>query len=178
MLYDNAGNRKYLTAEERNRFIGAARGRPFPINTFCLTLAYSGARISEVLALKAGNVDIAAGVIVIETLKKRRRGVFRQVPVPDVLLRKLVTNHKLKCSSPDQHLWPMSRTTAWKEVKAVMRDVGVAPHCASPKGLRHAFGVVGIVTASIPLNLMQRWLGHSRIETTAIYANAVGSEER
>jgi integrase len=26
--------------------------------------------------------------------------------------------------------------------------------------------------------MMQKWLGHARIETTAIYANAVGPEER
>jgi len=32
--------------------------------------------------------------------------------------------------------------------------------------------------AGVPLNLIQRWMGHSRIETTAIYANAVGDEER
>lgn len=30
----------------------------------------------------------------------------------------------------------------------------------------------------IPLNIVQRWLGHARIETTAIYASAIGDEER
>lgn len=28
-----------------------------------------------------------------------------------------------------------------------------------------------------PLNVVQRWLGHSRLETTAICSNAVGAEE-
>jgi hypothetical protein len=32
--------------------------------------------------------------------------------------------------------------------------------------------------ANVPLNMMQKWLGHARIETTAIYVNALGSEER
>lgn len=49
------------------------------------------------------------------------------------------------------------------------------PH-ASPKGLRHGFGVAA-VTAGIPLNLVQRWLGHAQLTTTAIYANAIGTEE-
>ena len=30
----------------------------------------------------------------------------------------------------------------------------------------------------IPLNLVQRWLGHAQLSTTAIYADAVGEEER
>jgi site-specific recombinase XerD len=32
--------------------------------------------------------------------------------------------------------------------------------------------------AGVPLNLAQRWLGHARISTTAIYAAACGPEER
>jgi len=30
----------------------------------------------------------------------------------------------------------------------------------------------------VPLNIVQRWLGHARMETTAIYANVLGDEER
>jgi site-specific recombinase XerD len=40
----------------------------------------------------------------------------------------------------------------------------------------HAFGV-GALRAHVPLNLLQRWLGHARISTTAIYAAASGPEE-
>ena len=29
-----------------------------------------------------------------------------------------------------------------------------------------------------PLNLVQKWLGHAQLTTTAIYADAVGSEEK
>jgi integrase/recombinase XerD len=47
----------------------------------------------------------------------------------------------------------------------------------SPKGLRHGFGVAA-VSAGIPLNLVQKWLGHAQLTTTAIYADAVGEEEQ
>jgi integrase/recombinase XerD len=47
---------------------------------------------------------------------------------------------------------------------------------ACPRGLRHAFGV-GSLQAGVPLNLVQRWLGHARISTTAICAAASGPEE-
>ncbi|WP_067738321.1 tyrosine-type recombinase/integrase [Novosphingobium naphthalenivorans] len=178
MLYDSTGHRKYLTKDERQRFIEAAKRQPPPIDTFCLTLAFTGARISEVLALRASNIDVAAGIIVIESLKKRRKGVFRQVPVPDFLLHRLVAIHCLGQVDPQIVLWKWSRTTAWKRIKATMDLAGCPTACAAPKALRHAFGVVGIAEANVPLNMMQKWLGHSRIETTAIYANAIGKEER
>lgn len=178
MLYTSQGTRKYLTDRERHLFIGRARQQRPEIATFCLTLAYTGARVSEVLALRAASIDRAAGVIIIESLKKRRRGVFRHVPVPAELLRKLDTVHDLHGVSADTRLWEWSRTTAWKHVKSILREVGVPPSCSSPKALRHAFGVVGVSEAGVPLNMMQKWLGHARIETTAIYADAIGSEER
>ncbi len=56
-------------------------------------------------------------------------------------------------------------------------DAGVKGPQATPKGLRHGFGV-GAIHAGIPLNLLQRWLGHAQLTTTAICANAVGPEER
>ena len=37
---------------------------------------------------------------------------------------------------------------------------------------------VACIEKGIPLNLVQRWLGHARLTTTAIYADAVGEEER
>ena len=59
-----------------------------------------------------------------------------------------------------------------------MRSAGIPTFCATPKALRHAFGVVGVSEAKVPLNMMQKWLGHARIEKTAISANAVDPEER
>ena len=178
MLYNSVGNRKYLTERERRRFIECAWKLPPHVGTFCLTLAYTGARLSEVMALRAGSIDRTSGIVIIESLKKRRKGVFRHVPVPEELLAHLDTVHALGDVSADKLIWAWGRTTAWKHVKAVMLDIGAPISCASPKALRHAFGVVGISEAKVPLNMMQKWLGHSRIETTAIYANAVGSEER
>jgi integrase/recombinase XerD len=72
----------------------------------------------------------------------------------------------------------MSRATAWRQIKALLRQAGIGQGAAAtPKGLRHGFGVAA-VTAGIPLNLVQRWLGHAQLSTTAIYADAVGAEEK
>lgn len=98
MLYDQQGNRKYLTADERRAFMKAAqRGEP-EVETFCLTLAYTGARISEVLALMPRRIDFSVRGITIECSKKRRSGVFRTVPVPESLLCRLDEVHKIRLS--------------------------------------------------------------------------------
>ena len=48
---------------------------------------------------------------------------------------------------------------------------------AMPKGLRHGFGVAAF-EAKIPPHVVQKWLGHSSLRTTAIYADIIGPEER
>jgi site-specific recombinase XerD len=58
-----------------------------------------------------------------------------------------------------------------------MSLAGIAGSQVSPKALRHGFAV-GALNAKVPVTLVQKWLGHSRLSTTAIYVNAVGDEER
>jgi site-specific recombinase XerD len=55
--------------------------------------------------------------------------------------------------------------------------MGVA-HISGRKAslLRHSFGV-NALQAGVPLNLIQRWMDHARLSTTAIYADVIGPEE-
>ena len=179
-LHDQAGGRKYLTREEHARFLQAADQAPRDVRAFCHTLAWTGCRISEALALTAERVDVATGTITFETLKKRQRGLFRTVPVPPELatMLDLVFGLRgLRGPAAKRPLWSWSRATAWRRVKEVLAAAGIEGAQASPKGLRHAMGVAA-VGQGIPLNLVQRWMGHAQLTTTAIYAEAVGEEER
>jgi integrase/recombinase XerD len=195
-LFNSAGKRLYLTDSERKKFLAAADDENRLVRSFCYVLAHTGCRISEALQLHAELVDFAAQAITFESLKKRKRGVYRAVPVPPAVLEMLAMVHGLKdkkkrpaakkttpkkktvdAKDSPPPLWDFGRTTAWKHVIAVMKAAGVKGPQATPKGLRHGFGVAAI-QAGIPLNLLQRWLGHAQLTTTAIYANAVGPEER
>ena len=181
-LFDPDGRRKYLTADERESFLSASEKAPREVRTLCLALAYTGCRISETLALTADRVNLAANTIIFETLKKRRKGVYRAVPVPPAVIDALNLAHAIrevqngKDGGAGQLLWPFSRTSAWRYVQQVLNRAGLKGPQASPKGLRHGFGVQA-VSAGIPLNLVQKWLGHAQLSTTAIYADAVGAEE-
>lgn len=178
-LYSAAGLRKYLTRDERERFLRASLAASRPdVRTLCLTLAYTGCRISEALALTPASVQSADGIVSVRSLKKRGLMVVREIPVPPLLISELARVHRLSSLDPAQRLWPLTRGRAWQLVKEVMIKAGIAEGVhASPKGLRHGFGLHAI-RCGVPINLVQRWLGHASMTTTAIYLQAVGSEER
>jgi len=179
-LYGPRG-RKYLTSSERARFVKAAENLPADVRLLCLVLMWSGGRLSETLALRPMDFDLEAGAAVLETLKKRVRGVVRQVPLPRSLISELDRVFSLRNAQRDlvqsrSRLWPWSRATGWRRVKQAMAIAGIHGACAMPKGLRHAFGVMAF--QHVPPHLVQRWMGHASLRTTAIYGDVMGPEER
>jgi integrase/recombinase XerD len=179
-LFDAAGHRKYINATERELFKKGAEAAPREIRTFCCTLLYTGCRISEALALTSDRVDFTSGTLILLSLKKRDKIIYRPVPVPPDFLDTLNLVHGLKEQRKDTRtalLWDWGRTTATKRVSEVMAAAGLTGTQSTAKGLRHGFGVA-CIEKNIPLNLVQKWLGHADMSTTAIYVNAVGAEER
>ena len=173
-LFDSKGRRKYLASKEWRRFLNATNHVEPRARALCRVLAYTGCRVSEALALSRTRLDAETGSVVLCTLK-RRKLIFRAVPVPAFLIAEL-TALPLIPGAPDR-LWSWCRQTAWRRVKLVMASAQVAGPQASPKGLRHGFGIAAAAN-NIPPGLTQRWMGHARMETTAIYQDAVGTEER
>jgi integrase len=62
-LYDRAGHRLYLTAEERTAFLDAARKAERTTRTFCTVLHDTGCRISEALAMTPDRVDFSGKAV-------------------------------------------------------------------------------------------------------------------
>jgi integrase/recombinase XerD len=181
-LFAQSGSRKYLNAAERRRFLESAQQLPPIVRSFCLTLAWSGGRISEILALTPVAIDLETGVANVHTLKRRRHGIVRQVPLPQIVLDELDSVFKLRIAQRDPkrataRLWRWSRTTAWRYVKAVMVTARITGTPAMPKGLRHGFGVKAF-QSNVPPHLVQRWLGHASLKTTAVYGDVIGPDER
>lgn len=176
-MFDRSGSRKYLNDPERRAFFRAAQEEPdVARKAFCLTLYYTGCRISEALHLVGTSIDDSQQSLVFETLKRRRRLVFRSVPIPDTLLALLTSIRKLN-DDGSTPLWKSSRPTAYRLIKDCMKRAGIAGAMACPKGLRHGFAVA-CVSKNIPPPTLQKWLGHARLETTAIYLGVSGNEER
>src|SRR6202000_818445 len=145
-LFGRYGSRKYLNGAERRRFLESAQALPPPERLFCETLVWTGARVSEVLAVTPAAVDLDSEAVTLVTVKRRNPGTGRQVPLPKPMLLDLNRVFKLRIAQRNPQLaalriWRFSRTTAWRCVKATMTDGGIAGLCAMPKGLRHSFGV-------------------------------------
>lgn len=173
-LYNKKGQRKYLNRSERQRFLEMTRNRPVETKLFCQLLFYTGARLSEIYNLTTDSIDFSNETVVIETLKKRQRGVFREIPLPIHLLYEL--EKYIGALNGRKALWLFSIRTASRRVKAIMMDAGITGNRCCSRGLRHGFAVHAVDKA--PLTLVKKWLGHSSLETTEIYLNVIGLEER
>jgi hypothetical protein len=175
-VYGNDGQRKYLTRSEIDLFLQCARSQDPATYSLCWMMAVTGCRISEALSLGEQSIDFEAKQVIILCLKKRQRRVFRAIPLPQDLLSSLskwMRNGVL----PRDKFWPWCRMTAYRRVCQIMREAGLTGGYATPKGLRHGFAIRAI-QSNVPLTLVQRWLGHADIKTTAIYTSATGPEER
>ena len=71
------------------------------IRLFCLTLGWSGARISDALVLTPASIDIESGVASITMLKRRKCGIVRQVPLPWDVLEELDREFSLRDAQRD-----------------------------------------------------------------------------
>ncbi len=177
-LHDKDGQRKYLNQAERKQFYQASKKQKPAAKLFCQLLYFSGARIAEVHNLKTASIDISDKTIVFETLKKRRKGVFRTIPIPDQIFEDL--ENYLNGIESDEYksksLWEFSIRTGARVVKSVMNEAGITGVKASARGLRHGFAVHAIKI--VPITVVSKLLGHADLETTAIYLDIIGEDER
>ena len=128
-LVDERG-RKYLTVGERDRFLAAVRSHPKPaVQTLARTLAMTGCRVSEALAIRACDVDPEANEVRIATLERRAEH-WRAVPVPEDAVHALELVHRLRrlqasARGANRPLWPITRQTANRQVSTIMRTAGI-----------------------------------------------------
>jgi integrase/recombinase XerD len=109
---------------------------------FCLILMWSGARLSEVLALTPNSLDLETGLATFETLKRRRRAVVRQVRLPTSVLTELdqvfaISSRQSDPFLTDRRLWHWSRTTTWRRITASWQwqELREEPLCRRASGM-------------------------------------------
>ena len=183
-LYNAEGHRLYINSEERQALIIAAGKAKRENKCFCNILIFTGCRISEALEITPRHINLAENSITIRSLKKRGgKIIYRTVPVPSETIELLdmvygIRELQTADKGLDALIWAWSRSKGWYTIKNLMRAAKVQDGAhMTAKGLRHGFGVHAM-KCGIQLNMLQKWLGHSSPETTAIYANALGEEER
>jgi integrase len=156
----------YLSAAEVWRAIAACPSDS-QSSLFLRALWTTGARVSEVLEVRAEDVRFDERTMRITTLKQRKRAA-RLVPLPAEFLGELaryIASNGLKSTD---RIWPRSRGWAWLVVRRACLAAHVDPRLAHPHSFRHAH-VVHALRSSVPLTAIQETVGHASITTTAAY---------
>lgn len=135
-------------------------------------LLRTGARISEALTVTPRDIDLGTNTISIITLKKKsarvpRRTINIHPDLRDTYMQYLLESRIDPLST--ERLFPMTRQAVDKFFRSICEpDIKFHAH-----KFRHTFAVQA-VRAGVPLNVLQKWLGHSSIFTTSIYTQITG----
>lgn len=175
-VFTAAGGRKYVSRQEGLRLLDTAAEDGLANAALVGLLACTGCRLSEALGLTRFQLDGERSSVRLVRLKqRRRRPAYREVPVPAALMAMLLELGR--SAGEDGRLWHWSRQTAWRRLKRLMRRAGIEGPQANSRGLRHGFGVA-CALARVDPRITQRWMGHSKAATTAIYLEVMGDEAR
>lgn len=147
-----------LTTAEQREFLGKLKGNPLEgLLMFCLL---TGARRSEAVGMLKSDVDLAKNTIHIRGTKTKTSN--RTIPiVPQLqpfIIRAMDGDGKLLFRCTGDHL------------TRVFKDLCPNHHLHD---LRHTFAT-RCLESGISMKIVQKWLGHSRLETTAaIYTHVL-----
>ena len=144
------------------------------------TMYSSGLRVSELLKLEKGQVNLSKGIITVFGKGAKER----KVPIADYAVEfikqyiKDVRNKSENKSSKYLFLSkkgePLSRIYFFKQVKKYSEQAGITTN-VSPHTLRHSFAT-HLLNHGAQLRIVQSMLGHTNIATTQIYTH-VSSEK-
>ena len=135
----------------------------------------TGLRVSELVSLRQGHVDLNQGVIRIPG----KSGQERIIPLSEAAIRALkgfsgvreeiLLERQTDCLFPTRRGDRMTRQAFWHIIKRYARKAGIATEL-SPQTLRHAFAT-HLLNHGADLRVVQMLLGHSDLSTTQIYTH-------
>jgi site-specific recombinase XerD len=163
-----------LTAEEVRRLLECAPG---PKHRAALGTAYgAGLRVSEVAALKVGDIDNTRMLIRVEQGKGRKDRNAMLSPQLLELLRLWWREGKRRgVMLPHGWLFPGRNPLEPISTRQLNRAVHEAAEAAgikkrvTPHTLRHSFAT-HLLEQDVDIRVIQVLLGHSKLDTTALYA--------
>ena len=166
-----------LTVEEVDKLLNIECNTPFDYrNKSMLELMYAtGLRVSELLDLKLGDIDIENCVIRVVGKGSKERIVPIGEYTLDSLNNYLEVRNELLKNKTCEYLYlnnmggRLSRFSFFKLIKKLLMEKGIHKDI-SPHTLRHSFAT-HMLDYGADLRSIQELLGHSDIATTKIYTH-------
>ncbi len=178
---------KSLSVEDVARFLAQPmqdlRNKTVDEYTACRDSAFfealysTGCRISEMAALKWGEIDFARGTVIVVGKGSKERLVILGRPALEALkrLRALAgeKNSLFAAAEADAFLSPSRRRVSprlmQRRMKIYLAEAGL-PTDLTPHKLRHSFAT-HLLDAGADLRSVQEMLGHASLSTTQIYTH-------
>lgn len=160
---------KYLTADELHRLMTTPLHHPTLYQTRDLFLfsCYTGIPYGDMCLLSEDDLEIAEdGEVWIKTTRKKTK-IDYELPLLDIPLRIL---DKYRGIAPEGKLLPMyGNTTLNRALKRIASICGIEKRLVFHCG-RHTYATEITLSQGVPLETVSKMLGHTRIDTTQIYA--------
>jgi len=170
-----------LGPDEVLRLLAAPRGdgpRALRDRAMLHSMYAAGLRVSELVGLKLGELNLDAGFVTPFGKGDKRRLVPLGAVACASVARYLEDVRPRWATESESHVFltsrrkPMTRQGFWKIVKKYAREAGVRA-TLKPHELRHSFAT-HLLQGGADLRAVQMMLGHADISTTQIYTHVTG----
>ncbi len=154
-------------------------------------LLRTGARVTEALLLKPTDIDFQVNTITLATLKKNIKDAEKLKPYQERKLPKRVLplHPDLKDAlmsyflelhidvKSGERIFPMARQMVNRYMSRVQSGLTARGYKVkiNPHKFRHTFAVKALFDG-VPINVVQRWLAHSSLLVTSVYANILSMD--
>ena len=160
---------KYLTADELHRLMTTPLHHPTLYQTRDLFLfsCYTGIPYGDMCRLSEDDLEIAEdGEVWIKTTRKKTK-IDYELPLLDISHHIL---DKYRGIAPEGKLLPMyGNSTLNRALKRIASICGIEKRLVFHCG-RHTYATEITLSQGVPLETVSKMLGHTRIDTTQIYA--------
>jgi len=156
---------KYLTKTKVNEILNRARNDNRRNYLIILLMWRTGMRNSEVVKLKKQDINFEEERIVIHQGKGKKD---RWIPL-DTSLGDLLAYH-MGDMGLNQRLFPITTAQVRNIVHKYQNDEIIKPHT-----FRHSFAV-HCLKSGMNIRTLQKILGHSNLDTTAVYLDLMGKD--
>ena len=159
-----------LSRDEEQKLIGCAYRENSSYGLLLKTLFLTGARVSEFVSLKVEDFYFDEQMILIQ---KGKGGKSRYLPILPELAQELKTHLG---SRKTGYVFESNRQTKFttRRIQQIVKETAARAGITKkvhPHLLRHTVATF-LLEKGMPLEQIQKFLGHSKIETTQIYAES------